>query len=30
VLWQAISARKLGVQFRRQQVLLGRFIVDFL
>jgi len=28
-LWQALRARKLGVQFRRQ-VPLGRFIVDFL
>lgn len=29
-LWSALSARKLGVQFRRQVVLADRFIVDFL
>ena len=29
-LWSAIKARQLGVQFRRQVVLGGRFIVDFL
>jgi very-short-patch-repair endonuclease len=29
VLWQAIRARKLGVEFRRQ-VVLGNYIVDFL
>jgi very-short-patch-repair endonuclease len=28
-LWEAIRGRKLGVQFRRQVVLLGRYIVDF-
>jgi very-short-patch-repair endonuclease len=28
VLWEAIRGRRLGVQFRRQ-VLIGRFIVDF-
>ena len=28
-LWSALSARKLGVQFRREVPLLGRFIVDF-
>jgi very-short-patch-repair endonuclease len=27
-LWSALSARKLGVQFRREVPLLGRFIVD--
>jgi very-short-patch-repair endonuclease len=30
VLWQAIRARKLGVVFRRQVVVAGRFIADFL
>jgi very-short-patch-repair endonuclease len=29
-LWAELSGSKLGVAFRRQQVLLGRFIVDFL
>jgi very-short-patch-repair endonuclease len=28
-LWSALSARRLGVQFRRQVPLAGRFIVDF-
>jgi len=28
-LWSALSARKLGVQFRREVPLLGCFIVDF-
>ena len=28
-LWSALSARKLGVQFRREVPLAGRFIVDF-
>jgi very-short-patch-repair endonuclease len=28
-LWSALKARKLGVQFRREVPLLGRFIVDF-
>jgi very-short-patch-repair endonuclease len=28
-LWSALSARQLGVQFRRQVPLAGRFIVDF-
>jgi very-short-patch-repair endonuclease len=28
-LWSALKARKLGVQFRREAPLLGRFIVDF-
>jgi very-short-patch-repair endonuclease len=28
-LWSALSARQLGVQFRRQVVLAGRHIVDF-
>lgn len=28
-LWSALSGRKLGVQFRRQFVIDGRFIVDF-
>jgi very-short-patch-repair endonuclease len=28
-LWPALSARKLGVQFRRQVPLAGRYIVDF-
>ena len=28
-LWSALSARKLGVQFRRQVPLAGRFVVDF-
>jgi very-short-patch-repair endonuclease len=28
-LWSALSARKLGVQFRRQVPLAGRYIVDF-
>jgi very-short-patch-repair endonuclease len=28
-LWFAINARQLGVQFRRQVVLGGRFVVDF-
>ena len=28
-LWSALSARKLGVQFRREVPLLGRYIVDF-
>jgi very-short-patch-repair endonuclease len=28
-LWSALSARKLGVQFRRQIPLAGHFIVDF-
>ena len=30
LLWSRISARKLGVVFRRQVPLLGRFIADFL
>jgi crossover junction endodeoxyribonuclease RuvC len=29
-LWSALSGRKLGVQFRRQVPLAGRFIADFL
>jgi very-short-patch-repair endonuclease len=29
-LWQALRGRKLGVQFRRQVPLCGRYIVDFL
>jgi very-short-patch-repair endonuclease len=28
-LWSALSARKLGVQFRRQVPLAGRCVVDF-
>jgi very-short-patch-repair endonuclease len=28
-LWAALSARKLGVQFRRQVPLAGRYVVDF-
>ena len=28
-LWSALSARQLGVQFRREVPLAGRFIVDF-
>ena len=28
-LWSALSARKLGVQFRREVPLLGQYIVDF-
>ena len=28
-LWSALSARKLGVQFRREVPVLGRYIVDF-
>lgn len=28
-LWSALSARKLGVQFRRQVPIDGRYIVDF-
>ena len=28
-LWSALRARKLGVQFRREVPLLGRYIVDF-
>ena len=28
-LWSALSARKLGVQFRREVVLAGRYVVDF-
>lgn len=28
-LWRALSARKLGVQFRRQVPLAGRYIADF-
>ena len=28
-LWSALSARKLGVQFRREVPLLGRYTVDF-
>jgi len=28
-LWSALSARKLGVQFRRQVPLAGRYVVDF-
>ena len=28
-LWLALSARKLGVQFRREVPLLGQYIVDF-
>ena len=30
ILWSRLSERKLGVVFRRQVPLLGRFIVDFL
>jgi very-short-patch-repair endonuclease len=30
LLWSALSAGKLGVQFRRQVPLAGRFVVDFL
>ncbi len=29
-LWAQLSGRKLGVQFRRQVVVGGRFIADFL
>jgi cyclase len=29
VLWQAIRGRRLGVQFRRQVPLGGRYIADF-
>ena len=29
-LWQALRSRKLGVQFRRQVPLCGRYIADFL
>ena len=29
LLWQALRGRKLGVQFRRQVPLGGRYIVDF-
>ena len=29
-LWQAISGRKLGVSFRRQVPVAGRFVADFL
>ena len=29
-LWEAVRARRLGVEFRRQVPLLGRFIVDLL
>jgi very-short-patch-repair endonuclease len=29
-LWEVLRGRKLGVQFRRQVVLLDRYIVDFL
>ena len=29
-LWRLVSARKLGVSFRRQVPLAGRFIADFL
>jgi very-short-patch-repair endonuclease len=29
-LWEAIRGRRLGVQFRRQVPICGRFIVDFL
>ena len=28
-LWSALNARKLGVQFRREVPLAGRYIVDF-
>lgn len=28
-LWSALSSRKLGVQFRREAPLAGRYIVDF-
>jgi very-short-patch-repair endonuclease len=28
-LWEALRGRKLGVQFRRQVVIGGRYIVDF-
>ena len=28
-LWSALSGRKLGVQFRRQLPLAGRYVVDF-
>jgi very-short-patch-repair endonuclease len=28
-LWSALSGRKLGVQFRRQVPLAGRYVVDF-
>jgi very-short-patch-repair endonuclease len=28
-LWSALSGRKLGVQFRREVPLAGRYIVDF-
>jgi len=30
VLWSALKARQLGVSFRRQGPVLGRFIADFL
>ena len=30
LIWERIRARKLGVVFRRQVPLLGRFIADFL
>jgi len=29
LLWRELRSKKQGVQFRRQAVLLGRFIVDF-
>ena len=29
-LWEAISAKKLGIAFRRQVPIAGRYIVDFL
>ena len=29
LLWDALRGRRLGVAFRRQTVLLGRYIVDF-
>jgi very-short-patch-repair endonuclease len=29
LLWQALSGGKLGVYFRRQMVLAGRYVVDF-
>jgi very-short-patch-repair endonuclease len=29
LLWSALGARKLGVQFRRQVPLAGRYVVDF-
>ena len=30
VLWEALRGRRLGVQFRRQVPLLGKYVADFL